>query len=144
MALAFYQEKNTSSAFSDPLRSFHHGPMGSVHEEIVYIHNTDSSKYYSNVLLTFEVTDYDDWGELGATGWGVKLMYGERRPTEAEWNLVRSGEGIQLPDIGESWSADTGTYHPVWIRIVSPANEVAQIRSGQQLKLTALEHPVGA
>ena len=40
---------------------------------------------------------------------GVSLMYGTRRPTEAEWDLVRSGDGIQIPDIETTEAADTST-----------------------------------
>ena len=81
---------------------------------------------------------YADTGEFGTTGWGIKLMYGKRRPTEEEWDLVKSGAAIILPDIGSIEAADTFTNHPVWVRVYCPGGEAAQIRENMQLKLTYL------
>jgi len=63
-------------------------------------------------------------------------MYGKRRPTEEEWDLVKSGSAIQIPDIGTIEAADTFTNHPIWIRIYCPGNENAQIRENMQLNIT--------
>ena len=71
-------------------------------------------------------------------------MYGTRRPTEAEWDLVRSGDGIKIPDIGSTEAADTFTNHPVWTRIYCPALEPADIRENMQLKITYYARKVGA
>lgn len=146
MALAFYDDDDTTPVIytTDPLRSFHHGQLGSIHEEMINIRNADAGTYYTNVSLAFQVKTYNDFGELGISGWSVKLMYGARRPTEAEWDLIASGATIQLPDIGTTGGADITTYHPVWIRIYSPGGELAQIRDNQQLKLLAFERIVGA
>ena len=76
---------------------------------------------------------------------GVSInVYGTRRPTEAEWDLVRSGDGIQIPDIGTTEAADTSTNHPVWVRVYCPAGEPADIRESMQVKVTYYERLVGA
>ena len=78
---------------------------------------------------------YLDLGEFGLTGWGIKLMYG-KGSTEAEWDLVKSGDSIGIPDIGSTQAADTFTNHPIWVRIYCPGNESAQIRENIQLKVS--------
>mgnify|MGYP003112720137 FL=1 len=142
--LIFYDE-NYQAFDENPLRSFHNGYLGDSHEQICYLRNRDPSVYYSNIKIKPEmIGGYKDIGEFGLTGWGIKLMYGKRRPTEAEWDLVRSGDAISIPDIGTTEAADTFTNHPVWIRIYCPGNEDAQIRENMQLKVTYFVKKVGA
>jgi hypothetical protein len=130
---------------SDPLRSFHDGHRGDSHEQLFYLRNKDSSVYYTNVELVPQFTGpYNDSGEFGNTGWGVKLIYGKRRPTETEWDLIRSGDGIQIPDIGSKEAADTFTNHPIWIRIYCPGNEPAKIKTNMQIKVSYFIRKVGA
>ena len=130
---------------TDPMRTFHNGYLGGSHEELFYLRNDDAGNYYTNILLTPElIGGYDDAGEFGLTGWGIKLMYGRRRPTEAEWDLVRSGDSIQLPDIGSSEAADTFTNHPVWARVYCPAGEAAKIKENMQISITYYSKKVGA
>jgi len=71
-------------------------------------------------------------------------MYGKRRPTEAEWDLVRSSDGIEIPDIGTTEAADTFAQHPVWVRIYCPGGELAQIRENMQLRIRYYVRSVGA
>lgn len=129
----------------NPLRSVHRGHRGSTHEQVIYIRNENPTNYYVNITVTPEIIGvYNDTGEFGTTGWGMKALYGERQPTEAEWDLVRAGDSIQLPNIGSIESSNTHTYFPVWIRTTSPANEVAQARENMQIKLNYLTRKVGA
>ena len=142
--LKLYKE-DLSSYSTNPLRTFHNGYIGGAHEELIYIRNDDSSAYYTNVVASPElIGGYNDSGEFGTTGWGIKLMYGKRRPTEAEWDLVRSGDGIKIPDIGSSQAADTFTNHPVWARVYCPAGEPADIKENMQIKITYHTKKVGA
>jgi hypothetical protein len=129
----------------DPMRTFHNGYLGGSHEEFFYLRNDDASNYYTNIVATPQmVGGYNDNGEFGITGWGIKLMYGRRRPTETEWDLVRSGDGIQLPDIGSSEAADTFTNHPVWVRVYCPAGQSADIRENMQIAINYHTKKVGA
>jgi hypothetical protein len=122
-----------------PLRTFHNGHIGGLHEQLVFIRNEDPAKWYTNIQLAPEVIGgYDDSGSFGTSGWGIKLMYGRRRPTEEEWDIMKYGSVIQIPDIGSIEAADTFTNHPVWVRVYCPGNEAAQIRENMQLKLTYL------
>lgn len=127
-----------------PSRTSFDGRLGGAQEKIVYVRNNDSSNYYTNLILSYESVAYDDSGELGSTGWGVKYLYGERRPTEAEWDEVRSGEPLAIPDIGTTLAADTYTFHPIWIRVYCPGGVAAQHRDNQRIKLSYYSKKVGA
>ena len=143
MALSFYDQDKELFG-DDPFRSFHDGKLGGSMEKLIYLRNGDSANYYTSVTLAPQMLVYQDWGEFGTTGWGIKLMYGQRRPTEAEWDLVRSGDGIQIPDIGTTLAADTYQYHPVWIRITCPGGEAAAIRDNIRLRAGYFVKKVGA
>lgn len=144
MALSFYDSDKVVFGAEDVLRSFHDGFNGESNEQIIYIRNDDVARYYTNLVMSYQSLAYDDFGVFGSTGWGTKLMYGERRPTEAEWDLVRSGDPLNLPDIGTTDLADTSTYHPIWVRVICPGGEVAHIRENQTITLSFFERMVGA
>jgi hypothetical protein len=143
MGLAFYDDQKIAFGV-DPLRTFHDGHLGSVMEKLIYIRNDDAALYFTNVEVAYLTSQYQDVGEYGTSGWGVKYMYGQRRPTEAEWDLVRPGEALLLPDIGTTLAADISTYHPIWVRVVCPGNQAAQIREGQTVQLSFFSRLVGA
>jgi hypothetical protein len=136
----------TGSEYSrqGPFRTFFDGRIGGAYEELVHIRNDDAGKYYTNIVASYARGSYADDGEYGNTGWSVKFLYGERRPTEGEWNEVKPGDSISLPDIGSTDAADTSTYHPIWIRVFCPGNAPAQIRENQSLVITFYERVVGA
>jgi len=145
MALQLFDGDLVLLTALNPLRSHHDGHLGEAHEQVVYVRNQDAAKYYTSVTLQPELIGaYDDSGEFGTTGWSVKLLYGSRQPTEAEWDAALSGVAISLPDIGSTEAADTFTNHPVWVRVYCPGNEPVQIRENVQLKLRYFERNVGA
>jgi len=120
------------------------GRWGGLQEQLFFIRNDDPGRYYSNVSVVVLGSVYDALSEFGSSGWSVKLLYGQRRPTEAEWDLIRSGEALELPDIGTTSAADTSTYHPIWVRAYCPAHEQATIVETYSLELRFVSHVVGA
>jgi len=118
------------------LRTFHNGHTGGAHEKIFYIKNTDPAVYYSNVNLSIiHVPTNQPLNEVD-TNWSVKLMYGSRRPTEIEWDLVENGDRLDLADIGSVEIADTSVNHPVWIRVYCPGGHAAKINEDFTLSLS--------
>lgn len=135
---------DTEANRQGPHRTFSDGRLGGAHEQIVYLRNDDPSTYYTDLVLSYEQDIYNDSGEFGDTGWGIKYLYGERRPTEAEWDEIRSGESLVLPDIGTTLAADTYTFHPIWVRVYCPGGQAAQLRENQRVRLSYYEKKVGA
>lgn len=142
MSLAFYDEEQDLAI--NPLRNVINGHTGGFADNIFYIRNDDVSKWYTNISISIVTDVYDALGELGSTGISVKFIYGERRPTEAEWDVAIAGAAISLPDIGTTDLADTFTYHPVWCRIYIPGGSPADIIDSNHIRLTYLPRTVGA
>ncbi len=143
MALQFYDETQTLFSGS-PLRAVVNGHIGGSAEKKFYIKNGDNTKYYTDITVGLVIDSLDAAGELGASGISVKFLYGEQRPTEAEWDVVLSGDDLALADIGTTSAADISTYHPVWIRIYVPGNTPANIFDSKTIRLTAFPRSVGA
>lgn len=143
MSLAFYDSTYTAMG-SDVLRSFHDGRLGGSWESIIYLRNSDPSRYFTNLELSYTVLGYEDFGEFGSTGWGVKFLYGQRQPTQAEWDSVQSTATLMMPDIGSTSGADVSTYHPIWVKFICPGNQAAQIRENQKIELSFYERLIGS
>lgn len=141
--LSFYDE-DQNLLDVDPLRLAFDGRLGGPQITKVYIRNNDAGRYYEYVRVRSESTNSDDFGPLGNTGWSIKLIFGEREPTEAEWAEVSEVAELQLPDIGDTTAADTFTYYPVWIRVFCPGNQSARIRRNSKLIVRSFSTPVGA
>lgn len=140
MALSFYD--STMAIFgANPLRTLHDGNLGGAHEELVYIRNDDLTRYYTSVTVAYASGVYTLDGTVD--GWSIKFIYGERQPTETEWDIAIAGAALVIPDIGSTSAGDTSTYHPVWVRVYCPGGEAAQLRESQTLTVSSYERLVG-
>lgn len=142
MALVFFN-KHMEAFNENPLRTFHDGHSGQVFEEKIYLKNLDKTRFYTSISMQPKFkTQYQDAGEYGNTGWSIKLMYGERRPTEEEWSEIPPVAAISIPDIGTVDRADTVRRHPIWVRIFCPGNTPAQIKENMYINLEFYERLV--
>lgn len=133
-----------SNLYSDKLRFSGNGKIGFSSDKLIYITNDDPTKYYTNITVSPMSVTYDDTlGEWGETGFGVKLILGERRPTEIEWDQIGPGDSIVIPDIGTTDSADIENLTPVWVRVIVPGLTRAQLKSNIRLRLTRQEKNLG-
>jgi hypothetical protein len=144
MSLAIYDEDQSLLGSSSPVRSIHNGHLGGACEKLLYVRNDDPANYYTGLHVGIVSDVYDAAGESGDSGWSFKFMYGERRPTEAEWDVVRSGEAVALPDIGSTAASDMHTYHPIWLRVFVPGDTGAQYRPNYTVKIKGITKKVGA
>lgn len=144
MALQFYDENQDAFLPDQEFFTHHNGRLGGAVEKLIYVRNDDVGRYYTNVNMQHVSPNYSDDGEYGTSGWGIKFAYGQRRPTEAEWDEVPAGEPVPLPDIGSTLGADTSTMHPIWVRVYCPGGVSAQRRTGQELRLFFYDRMVGA
>ncbi len=143
MAIEIYDEDQVVFTELDRFRPFINGYVGGSHEELIFFRNDDATKWFSNVTVSLITSLYDGDGELGESGISFKFIYGERRPTEAEWDIAISGQPISLPDIGTVDAADTSTYHPVWVRTYVPGGTVAGINDSFTIRINYLPRLVG-
>lgn len=142
MGLALYNSDRESGTIT--YRPVIDGHRGGSDEALFYIRNDDVTKWYTNISVALVSTLYDGEGELGFTGISFKFIYGERRPTEAEWDSVESGASLDLPDIGSNSLADTYTYHPFWVRVYIPGNTAADIIDSFEIRVYYYPRVVGA
>lgn len=132
-------------AYTDPLRTVHDGKLGGSYDVLIYLKNEEVTLYYTSVTVGPVSNSYDDISaEWGETGFGLKMIYGERQPTETEWDQVKSGEAIAIPDIGSTDAADTQNFFPLWVRSVCPGKSPAQIKTNLSVKLSCQVRQVGS
>jgi hypothetical protein len=136
---------NSENIYSESLRTTHDGKLGTTDDVLIYVHNTDPTKYYVSVQLSPSSLQYDDTvGEWAFTGFGLKCIYGERQPTETEWDQVKNGETIVLPNIGSNEAADTANYYPIWTRTIVPGKTGAINKVDMAFDLSSRERVVGS
>ena len=122
----------------------HNGRIGESVDVLVYLRNDSPIVYYDSITVsTIDSDGSDDTLGVYGTGRGIKLAPGSREPTEAEWDNILAGDFAEMPTIGTTLSADTTTYHPLWIRVIVPGNTPAQTFSDITLQIEASEHLVG-
>lgn len=123
----------------------HNGYTGESSEKKIYIRNTDSSLYYQNVIISPRIQGELNQGNIfSTTGWSIKLKYGSERPSEDEWSEILVNDSLSVPNIGSSASADTATYHPVWVRIYCPGGTDPQIKKNMSLSISYEKRLVNA
>lgn len=144
MALTYFDENKEPYGLNDSARTHHDGHLGGAYEKLIYIRNDDASRYYTNISVAVVSTNQDNYGEYGDSGWSIKLAFGERRLTEAEWHLVMPGEPLSLPDIGSTEAGNTHQYFPIWIRTYCPGGTPASFRKHQSIQTSYNEKLVGA
>lgn len=124
----------------NPFRAFADGHLGGSYEELIYLRNDDSDKWYSHISIMLEGDKH--LGEFGETGFSFKFIFGARRPTEAEWDAVMPNMPVGLPNIGSSLEANTHNYFPVWVRVFVPGGTPAMIKDNLTIALTFYERLV--
>lgn len=141
--LKVYAEANSDTAFSingamtNPLVDMVHGREGNEFERKVYL-RSDNSDYYSGV----RVKAYSAAGDADinptlseATGWGIKLLADNgSAPTDAEWDAQPWATEYEGHATFDTFTGSS-TYHPFWIKLVSPAGLSVGMKSSISLVL---------
>ena len=153
MALTIYFRDSNGSLslattgldLSNPITTSHDGKEGDEKTVLLYVHNDNSAKWYSNIKITpVDLEDANPYGDVAysETGWGVKLSKGGTEPTEAEWDDIDWGCHIDMDDIGADGLGDATTYYPFWYYISCPPNTNAQNKTDIVLKVEYTENTV--
>lgn len=90
------------------------GTNGEAVVDRLYIHNTDATKFYTNISIAVIDVPVD---------FTVKLLAQKNQPTAEEW-AAASGVTSQ-PDIGSLQHSDVD-FHPFWIYFQVPRGTQAQ------------------
>jgi len=123
---------STDSSITSPVKTSHDGKNGTTALKLLYLRNNKSTNYYTDITISpLDLVDPTPYGDLSytETGWGVKLSKGGTELSEAEWDNIEWGEGIDMDDVGSSSLGDTTTYYPFWFLVSSPPNTTAQIKT---------------
>jgi hypothetical protein len=121
----------------------HIGNIKSIHETVMYLRNNDPARYYTGIRVYAEAYGGDELALLNAEGWTVKMIAGDRRPTEAEWGaLPNFGQYVDIPNVGNDSVGDTSTYQAFWLRVVAPATAAAGFRQWTKLRWAAVQGTV--
>ena len=70
----------------------------------------------------------------GTAGFGVKIIKGNARPVQTEWEETNYANEVSLDDI-----SDTNTYLPIWIRFEAPRGASVDSFTDVQLQTTYTE-----
>jgi hypothetical protein len=120
---------SSGTSLVSPITTVHDGKEGDDKTVLLYLRNTDNTKWYSNIRITpVDLEDANPYGDVAysETGWGVKLSKGGTEPTEAEWEDIDWGEYIDMDNVGSDSVGDSTTYFPFWYLISCPPNTDAQ------------------
>lgn len=152
MSLKLYYKENDTfieisllGDLSSPLETIHNGKEGDTQIKQIFIKNDDSLLWYSNIIIKpKDLVDANPYGDIiyTETGWGIKLIYANSEPTEAEWEDTEWGTEILIDDIGSDDASDTLTYHSLWYLITCPPNVNAQVKSDIVLNISYTENAV--
>lgn len=119
-----------------------HDPMElSVIQKKIFIRNDDPTNYYQDVNIKWSP---ESVVVNNTNGWKFKCLAQDKQPTDLEWQVVASGNVVDLGDIGTTDAADLD-YHPVWTRVEAPRGIPNGTYTDAYLVLTdAAEVPVGS
>lgn len=138
MALNIYREANPSSAFSkdgtfsSPLSVALNGALGGVYEQRIYVRNDNVARVYTDITIT--PVDGGDNIVDGTDGFSWKVLSGDQKPLEEQWDLQVAGDGVNVGNL-----TDTNTYLPFWIRVQVPEGADVTSYQGVQLEVEATE-----
>lgn len=128
----------SSGTMIDPLR-LSAKPGGSKVMRKVFVRNDDNTKFYTDI--TIKPVQYPSYADIVGTHIVVKLLSGNTKPTETEWNAANANSSstltspiggtyarTQIPELGGVGSPDTN-YYPIWVMLEaaksSPLSEVS-------------------
>jgi hypothetical protein len=148
MSLLIFRDTSLETNFNLNNESFittHNGYTGGSYEFVFYLKNNDASLYYTDIVVkpVFPVEELLPGNLLSETGWSIKVSYGsDSQLTEKEWNEIQINEELQVPDIGNSESANTDSYFPINVRVYCPGKTESQIRNDLSLNLRYIQNIV--
>lgn len=133
-------EFSNEGAFTNPLSHSFNGITGEIIEQRYYLRNDDVTHWYSEI--TIQAVDHGDVIVDGTDGYSWKLIAGDERPLEEQWEMAVAGASIEMDDIGTASAGDESTYLPFWLRIEVPRGAPVESFQGVTLDVSCKENLV--
>jgi hypothetical protein len=137
--LAIYKSDNSESEVTDenPIVCSHDICDGSWYTQKLYIRNSDSNVYYTNIRIELSLEDNPT-----SNGHLYMLFAGNIEPTALEWSMIHVNDSIDISNIGAESSPDTTSYVPFFLRTYLPAQQTTGYMTEVSLVIYAIEEPV--
>lgn len=142
---ATYKVISQDGLQTSPIQTSHDGTNGEIVEKKLFLRNSNTSFFYTDVTLTPSPARKTRVGDIQypEAFIGFKVIIQENQPTKGEWLATESGNTANMTDIGTTSQGDNG-YKPFWIQIEVPPGTRAQTISDISINVQADENPVGA
>lgn len=134
MSVGIYTEPNPDSLlsqdglFTKPFAITFDGRNGGHKEVRLFLRNDDPTRYYTDLVLSFEDLENPPVTSRPEAGFVWKLSYGDTRPTFNDWSSLPAANSLTaIDDLGSTGNPDTSTYLPFWVFIQVPANLDIQV-----------------
>lgn len=130
MSIGIYTAADASAlisqndTFTNTLLVAVNGRLGGVSQQRLYARNTEHNKSYSSIQVSVEnPADPSLINGVQFTYW--KLIAGDQKPADWQWDAVATGNVVALPNIGTISVGDNSTYVPFWLYVRVPRNSNA-------------------
>jgi hypothetical protein len=142
---ATYKVISQDGLQTSPVQTSHDGTNGEVVEKKLFLRNSNTDFFYTDVTLTPSPARKTRVGDIQypEAFIGFKVIIQENQPTKGEWLATESGNTADMANIGTTSQGDNG-YKPFWIQIEVPPGTRAQTISDISINVQADENPVGA
>lgn len=129
---------------TSPVQTSHDGTNGEVVEKKLFLRNSDTNFFYTDISLTPFPSRKTRVGDIQypEAFVGFKIITQEVQPTANQWLAAESGDTVDFEDIGDSSQGDNG-YKPFWVQIEIPPGTRAQTIVDIAINVQADENPVG-
>ena len=143
-----YVRHSQDGLFTAPIVIVHHGRVGDTETKKLYIRATDANTYSKISIVPVSSTDdiSETPGEIGDSGWGIKLLIDPGyTPVALEWDAI--GYGLPIGYVANAQDRDWAvngivnneTVLGFWMRIECPMNVSVQNKTSISLRLIYTE-----
>jgi len=139
-----YLQISEDGLHTNPIKTSHNGTNGETVEKKVYLKNEDANFYYTDIIVTSIPARKVKVGDINYPEAFIsyKIINQDSQPTENQWLSIRSGNEVEMEDIGDASAGDT-SYKPIWIQVGIPTGTRVQTIRDVSISLQAKSNPVG-
>jgi len=139
-----YKEISRNGMQTNPIKTSNDGVNGETVEKKLYLRNTDTNLYYTNIQVKATPSEKVRVGDISypEAFIGFKIVQSDTQPARNEWLSVESGNTAQFSSIGTSEEGDN-SYYPFWVQVTIPTGTREQTITDVSISVEAEENPIG-